>query len=161
MTKIPVVTLRFITARKRSLRSLCFYTCLSVSHSVQGGLHPGGGRQGLHPGGSASRGREGGLHSRGSASRGVCIHGGGIHLGGSTSRSRPTHRILRDTVSERAVRILLECILVMEFNFVSPIMWSTLSWPPRASSAFASLSSLLLAEAHCPRCWYLWNTEMQ
>ena len=148
MTKIPVVTLRFITARKRSLRRLCFYTCLSVSHSVEGCLHPGGGRGvciqgGLHPGGSASIGR------------------GGIHLGGSTSRSRPTHRILRDTVNERAVRILLECILVTEFNFVSPIMWSTLSWPPRASSAFASLSSLLLAEAHCPRCWYLWNTEMQ
>ena len=48
--------------------------------------------------GSASRG---GLHSGGSASRGV-------------GQNTPSpYRILRDTVQERAVRIQLECILVL------------------------------------------------
>ena len=67
--------------------------------------HPWGG--GLHPGGegSASRGR--------ATSAGVCIGGGG---GGQTLPSPPPppkiHRILRDTVNQRVVRILLECILV-------------------------------------------------
>ena len=64
-------------------------------------------------GGSASRGW--GLHPGGSASRGrVCIRGvpigGGLHPG--KFNSPPPHQILRDTVNERAVRILLEYILV-------------------------------------------------
>ena len=37
--------------------------------------------------------------------------GGGLHPGGWADPS-PPHRILRDTVSEQAVRILLECTLV-------------------------------------------------
>ena len=44
------------------------------------------------------------------------VHGGCLHPGGgSASRggwADPPPRILRDTVNERAVRILLECILV-------------------------------------------------
>ena len=48
-----------------------------------------------------------------------CMHPGGLHLeggpGASASRvglGRPPHRILWDRVNKRAVRILLECILV-------------------------------------------------
>ena len=76
------------TARKRSLRRLCFYTCLSVI------LFTGGGGE------SASVGVyiQGDLHPEGSPSRGV-------------GQTLP-HRILRDTVNERAVHSLLECILV-------------------------------------------------
>ena len=51
----------------------------------------------LSTGGSISR-IQGGLHSRG-----VCIWG-----------VRPLHRILRDTVKERAVHILLECKLIVD-----------------------------------------------
>ena len=102
-----------ITARKRSLRRLCFYTCLpvilftggrvciqegSASSDGEGGwgvLHPGGDSvQGLHPGWSTSRR---------SASGGVASRGWGW---------ADPHRLLRVTVNERAVRILLECILV-------------------------------------------------
>ena len=61
---------------------------LSVSHSVHGGcLHPGG----LHPGG------------------GICIQGQGV------GRPLP-YWILRDTVNERAVHILLEYILVLSVS---------------------------------------------
>ena len=42
----------------------------------------------------------GGMHGRGCAWQGVCVAGG------------RAWQILRDTVNERAVRILLECILV-------------------------------------------------
>ena len=68
---------------------------------------------------------QGGSASRGSASgRGDCIQEGGLHLGGGLhpegglhlgglGRTPPTRPpILRDTVNERAVRSLLECILV-------------------------------------------------
>ena len=60
-----------------------------VCLSKEGGLHPAGG---LHPGRSL-------------------YQGGGLHPGGWADPS-PPHRILRDTVSEQAVRILLECTLV-------------------------------------------------
>ena len=67
-------------------------------HPGERGLHPGEG--GPHPGGSASRGR------------GVCIQ----EVGGSASTGLgippEIHGMLSDTVNERAVRILLECILV-------------------------------------------------
>ena len=53
---------------------------------------------GLHRGGRAGRSTSGG--------EGVCIQWGG---------QTPPHRILRDTVNEWAVRILLECILVLLF----------------------------------------------
>ena len=87
----------FVTARKRSLRQGNVLT--PVCHSVHrgalpprrglpGGLHPG---EGLHP-------------------EGVCIQGG-LHPGGCWADS-PPHRILRDMVTVRSVRILLKCILV-------------------------------------------------
>ena len=37
---------------------------------------------------------------------------GRLHPEGWTDALPPPHRILRDTVNERAVRIVLECILV-------------------------------------------------
>ena len=86
------------TVRKRSLQRLC---CLSV--------HGGGGE-------SASRGH---------ASRGFCIQRGvsiqrGLCIRWEVGQSPPFHRILRDTVIERGVRILLECILVFFYQFTKP-----------------------------------------
>ena len=89
----------------------------SVSHSVQGGdgfpsmhyrSHDWGVclQGGLHPG-------KGGLHprGRGSASRGEgSASGRGV---GQTSPPSEIHGILRNTVNKRAIRILLECILVL------------------------------------------------
>ena len=71
------------------------YVFTPVCHSVHGGkgLHRGG--RGLHTGGSASGG---------SVSNGICILG--------VVQTPPW--ILLDTVNERVVRILLECILVVE-----------------------------------------------
>ena len=57
----------------------------------------------------------GGVYIRaGSASREVCIQGD-LHPEGLGRTPPPPHRILRDTVKERAVRIQLECILVLMF----------------------------------------------
>ena len=50
----------------------------------------------------------GGMHGRGYAGGGACM-AGGVHGEG--------HYEIR-SVSERAVRILLECILVFSFDFV-------------------------------------------
>ena len=61
---------------------------------------PASGRVSASGSGSAS-GRVSASES-GSASRGVCMQGVG----------RPPYWMLRDTVNERAVHILLECILV-------------------------------------------------
>ena len=96
------------------------------------GLHPAGGlpkgvcmqgalvTEGLHLGGSAPGGwgsaprgvllqgsciKEGGLHPAG------CLHPGEVCIGGGLGR--PPNQILRDTVNEREVHILLECILVI------------------------------------------------
>ena len=87
-----------ITARKRSLRRLCFYTCMSVILFTGGGLHRGVCiQEGLHSEGNLLRRGvyiQGGLHpgglprgsaSGGSASRGVCP-GGSAFMEGSTSR---------------------------------------------------------------------------
>ena len=71
---------RFITARKRSLRRLCFYRCLSV-HRGGGVLHPGGGFS--IGGGSPSRG--------GSPSGGGVLHpGGGSPSGQCAGGTHPT-----------------------------------------------------------------------
>ena len=64
--------------------------CSQKGSASRGGLHSGEG--GLHPG-------EGGLPRV-----------GGLHPGGWADP--PNLWILQDTVIERAVRILLECILV-------------------------------------------------
>ena len=59
----------------------------------------------------------GGMRGRGAcvAGRGVCVAGGACEAGGMHGRGVAhtfPQQILRDTVNERAVRILLECILV-------------------------------------------------
>ena len=48
----------------------------------------------------------GGVRGRGACAAGACMAGGHVWQGGRA------WQILRDTVNERAVRILLECILV-------------------------------------------------
>ena len=77
---------------------------LSVSHSVHGGR-----RAWLQGGGACMVGgcawlKEGGVHGCGG---GACVAVGGMRGGGGGM-----HGIRRDTVNERPVRILLECILV-------------------------------------------------
>ena len=83
----------FITARKRSLRRLCFYTCLSVILFTGGGVPTTGTpRAGTHP------------HRAGTSPRQVPPRAG-----------TPTspHACL-DTVNKRKVRIPLEYILVVQ-----------------------------------------------
>ena len=59
---------------------------------------------------------------------GVCIQGD-LHLEGGLRRGggRPPNRILRDTVNERAVRILLECILVYFLSLLPSIVISLIN----------------------------------
>ena len=131
------------TARKRSLRRLCFYRCLSVHMGgrawllggawlLWGGVHGffwGVGACMVFPGGctwffpGGMRGCSRGLGGH------VWLLLGGVwfFLGGAWFFPGGMHgfflgegmrRIRRDTVNERAVRILLECILVgIDFPF--------------------------------------------
>ena len=46
--------------------------------------------------------------------RGACMAGGACKAGGHARKGGHAWQILRDTISERAVRILLECILVYD-----------------------------------------------
>ena len=107
----------FITARKRSLRRLCFYRCLSVH---RGGVHGcSGGHAWLLQGGSVHGCSQGGMHG---CSWGACVVAPGgacmVTLGG-TCMVDPGGRawfFWWDTVNERAIRILLECILVLRLE---------------------------------------------
>ena len=90
--------------RKRSLQRLCLHSCLFVHRGVLG-LCPGG----LCPGRSLSRGSlsrgvsvQGDLCPGRSLSRGVSVQGGGLCQGDLLYSN------------ERTVRILLECILVVD-----------------------------------------------
>ena len=111
----------FVTARKRSLRKLCFHKCLSVQgEGGLGGLCPGGS---LYKGGFCLGSFLGGLCPGGSLSRqGVSVQGdldqagGSLPRGGSLSR-RVSVRETPKYGNERAVRILLECILVVYYLF--------------------------------------------
>ena len=107
-----------------------FYTCLSFC--PQGGVSIQEGsasRTGvcIQKGGSVSRGslnpREVVLNPGGvgSESGGICIWRS-LHPEGVWGR--PPHRILRDTVNERAVRILLECILISSSFHFFPWSWT-------------------------------------
>ena len=109
-------------------------------HAWQGGMHGWGvcmvgsmhGRGAMHDKGACVAG---GMHGRGHAWQGVCMAGGHAGWGGACragghawwqgmhgrghvwwgvvhGRGR-VWQILHDTVNERAVRILLECILVI------------------------------------------------
>ena len=79
---------------------------------VVGGMHGGGVWWGVHGRGHAMAG-------------GVCGGGnawqGGVHGRGHASHT-PPWQILRDTVNEWAVRILLECILVNFYKY--PKHWN-------------------------------------
>ena len=56
---------------------------------------------------------EGGVHGRGGMHGGGCLWQGGMHgIGACVAGGGPSWQIPRDTVNERAVRILLDCILV-------------------------------------------------
>ena len=98
---------------------------LHPGYCIQGGLHAGGVciQRGFHQEGSASRGSasRGSLHQGGVCIRGDCIQGVGIQ-GGSASKGDlaepPRPKV---TVNERAVRILLECILAFPI-LLSPIL---------------------------------------
>ena len=89
----------FITARKRSLRRLCFYTCLSVHRG--GGAIPECIAGGIPA--CLAAGLQGGLLLGG-------LLQGGLLTGGAWWRPNPPGRLLL-----WAVRILLECILVFIF----------------------------------------------
>ena len=140
------------TARKRSLRRLCFYKCLSVHNGgacvvalgrvcvvAPGGCGCLGGMRGCS-GGACKVAWGACMVALGACvvARGVCVVALGGHawflpgacmvfLGGACMvlsrgcawffRGRGVHRIRRDTVNERAVRILLECILVLLYPF--------------------------------------------
>ena len=106
--------IKFITARKRSLQRLCFYRCLSVHRGggcawLPGGMHGcwWGDMHGCRGGvcvakGGGMCGKGGHVWQRG----GLCMANGG-HAWDTTTYG--------DTINERAVRILLECILVWTF----------------------------------------------
>ena len=85
------------TSRKRSLRRLCFYRCLSV--------HGGRAWQGGH----AWQGAH--VWQGGHAWQGACI-AGGCAWWGHVCHTCPAQQMLWNMVNEREVRILLECILV-------------------------------------------------
>ena len=109
------------TARKRSLQRLCFTgVCLSTGggHAWQGRGHAW---QGVcMAGGVHGRGHvwQGGMHGRGHVWQGVCVVGGmcsgrACVVGEHVWQGMHTPlQILRYTINERAVSILLECILV-------------------------------------------------
>ena len=112
----------FITARKRSLRRLCFYTCLSVilftggstwAGTSPGQVHPKAGTPpGRYPLGTTPPG-----HYTPQASTppwaGTSPMGRYTPLGRYTPRQvHPTGRACWDMVNKRAVRIPLEYILV-------------------------------------------------
>ena len=85
---------------------------------VAGGMH---GRRGMHGGGACVVGhaRQGGMHGRGVCvaggvhGRGACMARGACVAGGMHGRGGHVWQILRDTVNERAVRILLELMSQM------------------------------------------------
>ena len=106
-----------ITARKRSLRRLCFYRCLSVhGGACMGGVWQGG----VHDRGACVAG---GVHGRGCVVAGMCgrrsVCGEGCVWWGCAWHACP-QQILQDTVNEQAVRILLECILVKGLSVADP-----------------------------------------
>ena len=85
---------------------------MAGEHAWQGGGHAW--QEGMHSRGHAWWGRAwqgaciaGGMHGRGGAWQ------GGIHGRGGVHAKHAPQQILRDTVNERAVRILLECILAL------------------------------------------------
>ena len=138
----------WLPPEKRSLRRLCFCTCLSVILFTGGGGHAwqwgrewgnlwqgacmagGCAWQGEHVRGAMCGGR--GMRGRGSmcGRGGVCVAGGMCGRGSMHGRGHvwqgmhapASPGIPWDTVNERAVRILLECTLV-SWAIVIAIPW--------------------------------------
>ena len=80
---------------------------------MMGGVHGGGGING--------RGEvcmAGGVHGRG-----VCVAGGHVWQGGMHGRGACVAGGGQDTFNERAVRILLECILVKCINLIGTAVY--------------------------------------
>ena len=103
--------LHIFTARKRNLGQCNVFTPVCQSFCSQGGV-------------CIQRGRS-------ASGRGVCIQwGGGAKI--------PTSWILRDTVNEWVVRILLECILLPIFGRL------TTQWSVRLHCSFVSTLAALL-----------------
>ena len=100
------------TAGKRSLRRLCFYTCLSFcsqgEYLFQTGTSPAGTHPRQVPPGQVHPPRAGTPRWAGTSS--PQVHQPPRQV--PPSRYTP-RQILRDTVNERAVCILLECILIL------------------------------------------------
>ena len=122
-SKEPVYLL-IITARKRSLRRLCFHRCLSVHsgvgclpHCMLGYIPPGPEADTSSPGPDTSPPPENRHLPRADTQP----------RGPDTPRSRhPPKCMLGDTGNKRAVRILLECILVFIFIAVFIINYNVL-----------------------------------
>ena len=106
----------FITARKRSLRRLCFYSVLSVHGWGHAWLLWGGGMCGWSQGGHAWL-VGGGMCGW---SRGGCVVGPGGACMVAPEGGGHAWDTMRygDTINERAVRILLECILVVLYFWI-------------------------------------------
>ena len=110
------------TGRKRSLRRLCFYTCLSVHGRVSGQVHPPGKYTPLsgqiHPPGQVHPTSWAGTPPRQVHPPGRYtpqqVHSPGRYTpGAGTPPTLPREQcMLGDAGNKRAVRILLECILV-------------------------------------------------
>ena len=94
------------TARKRNLRRLCFYRCLSV----HGGGHVW--QRACMAGGGWGCARQGGMHGGGCVWQGACMVGGMRGRGHACAPANTTR--YGDAVNEQVVRNLLECILVYD-----------------------------------------------
>ena len=137
---------KFITARKHSLRMLCFYKCVSV-HGEGGGIpaciaggipaclvgfqtHTQGGSwedlaRGAHPKGEVEGGLARGVSRPTPRGEGLQAHTQGS-IPACTEADPPPQWLLL-----RAVRILLECILVFQY------LWSGVYFPLLNASKIA------------------------
>ena len=123
---LPVMNFFLFTARKRSLRRLCFYTCLSVilftGGEVPGQVHPPGR---YTPLGRYTPPRAGTPPDRYPPWAGTLpwqAHPQGRYTPWQIHQP-PEQCMLGDTGNKRAVRILLECILVF-INFTHKVFWN-------------------------------------
>ena len=110
------------TARKRSLRRLCFYPCLSAilfTGGVPGQVHPPGQvphiLQAGTPPGTPPRYTPRQVHPLAGIPPGRHTQPGRYT---PPTRYSPYHSACWDTVNKRAVRIPLECILVLFMLFI-------------------------------------------
>ena len=111
---ITIITEAFYRTQTKFAKVI-FYRCLSVHRGacMAGGMH---GRGRAWQGGHAWWGAcmTGGMHGRGACMVGECV-AGGMHDRGAcmVGSMHGSGGVCGDMVNERAVRILLECILVL------------------------------------------------